>query len=460
MKSTLVSYQKLVRARRWDFEYFDPEYQTIIDGIESSGWKICKLGEIVTNLTDGQHGYLVHLPEGIPLLRTTNVFENEIRLDDVRYIAPEVHTAIKRSQLKPGDVLLTTIGSLGIAAIVDDSLGEANINQNLVKMTPKPEVNPLYLSLFLNSNFGKVQTQRTASKSVVPIINYSRLKDIVIPVPPRSLQDQIAQVIQEAYRDRQKKLQEAVNLLQGINELLLDELNIDLSLIHQESKFLVSSLELSRKWRVENHNIRGLLSVIENGHYPVVKLGEVANFVNKKHTSSQEFYYIEIGGIDIDSGLIQEDQLVKYTAKTAPNNAQRQVKQGDILISTRRPTRGAIAVVPKSLDNSICTLFFSILRLREDVAVVPEYIAAFLRTQVGRLQFQQAITETTYPVVSDSDVAELLLPLPPLKVQQTIVAKVQARISDSKLLRSQAETVVAAAKARVERMILGEETVE
>ncbi|MEH2122822.1 restriction endonuclease subunit S [Nostoc sp.] len=212
-KLSFVIQESQIYSKRWDFEYFDPKSTNTIQKIIQCHWPVRTLGEIVSTLTDGQHGYLKHLPDGIPLLRTTNIFENEIKLHDLRYIAPEVHAAIKRSQLKPGDVLLTTIGSIGIAAVVDDSLGEANINQNLVKLTPQADINPYYLALFLNSSMGRIQTERTASKSVVPIVNYTRLREILIPIPPYSVQEHIAEVMQNSYTHIKHIRSDAENLV-------------------------------------------------------------------------------------------------------------------------------------------------------------------------------------------------------------------------------------------------------
>ena len=208
-RSFVVNSSLLSSAKRWDFDYFEPKYQDIINQIADSKWDVKHLSEIISVLTDGQHGYLKHLPDGIPLLRTTNIFENEIRLDNVRYIAPEVHAKLERSQLKQGDVLLTTIGSIGIAAVVNDSIGEANINQNLVKLTVKDNVNPYYLAYFLNSSIGRMQTERTASKSVVPIISYPRLRKILIPVPPKSIQDNIEKYMRDNLLEVKKMRSEA-----------------------------------------------------------------------------------------------------------------------------------------------------------------------------------------------------------------------------------------------------------
>ena len=47
----------------------------------------------------------------------------------------------------------------------------------------------------------------------------------------------------------------------------------------------------------------------------------------------------------------------------------------------------------------------------------------------------------------------------PLNQQEKVISRVQAYRSEAKRLRSQAEAVVVAAKARVEQMILGEEEI-
>ncbi len=68
---------------------------------------------------------------------------------------------------------------------------------------------------------------------------------------------------------------------------------------------------------------------------------------------------------------------------------------------------------------------------------------------------------SSLPRVSSSDVLSVKLPIPKnLQIQQEIGNEVKKRRTEAKRLRNEAEAVVADAKARVERMILGEETVE
>lgn len=68
---------------------------------------------------------------------------------------------------------------------------------------------------------------------------------------------------------------------------------------------------------------------------------------------------------------------------------------------------------------------------------------------------------SSLPRVSASDVLSVKSPVPKdLQKQQEIGNEVKKRRNEAKQLRHEAEAVVTSAKARVERMILGEETVE
>lgn len=467
MESTLISFKELVRSKRWDFDYFSPEFKSVIQKIQQSGWDVKYLKDIIIDLTDGQHGYLKHVSEGVPLLRTTNLFEDDIRFDDVRYIAPEVHANIKRSQLKSGDVLLATIGvTLGTAAVFYDEIGEANINQNLVKITPKPEINSLYLSLFLNSRPGRLQTKTSASKSVVPIISYSRLNKLLVPVPPRSLQDQIAQVMQEAYGDRQKKLEKAGSLINGIDDEIKDFLEVVIGEIPDEPRFVMKILDLEDRWDFKVYDKRyvTVVNATEKGKYPVLRLGSLCR-ENPKRGSQPKYnpdgiipvlktVNVGSGHIDFDSALrVDSDFLEIQSGKKS------KIYKGDILItSTGDGSWGRASVFEEEFD-CVVDGHISIVRLKPEHN--PHFLAEFLNSSLGQAQFWQRYRGATGQTeIYPDDISALKIATPPKEIQDKIAQKVQQRRSEAKRLRSQAEAIVTAAKARVERMILGEETVE
>lgn len=471
MDSTLVSSENLIEAERWDFEYFSPEFLNTIQQINQSGWPVKKLKEIVITLTDGQHGYLEHTPTGIPLIRTTNVFENEIKLDDVRYIAPEVHNQIKRSQLKLGDVLLTTIGSIGVAAVVDSSIKEANINQNLVKITPNSDVNSFYLSVFLNSNLGKVQTQITASKSVVPIVNYPRLREMLVPLPPKSIQDRIAQIMQEVYVVRTKKLAEAEVLLGGIGNYIFETLGICKNLPEDNRQFLIQSSLLSRfDVRYFSPFYTELERIIEDGIYPTQPLCNICQKISNGLTPAK-LEYTEYGYTVIKvANLTKKWEInwnnISFTSQKVFEKAKKAyIKNDDLLILSASHQLNYIGrnfaivkeIPTKYADRCMAVGELIIVRSNHKI-VLPEYLlTCFIIKPIQELVNRMSRGQTAH--LYAEDLQHLRVPIPPIKVQEQIVNELNRRRDEAKHLYTEAENLLTESKARVERMILGEEEV-
>ena len=164
--------------------------------------------------------------EGIPFIRITDIKNGKIELSSVLYIKPEIHNnMLKRTNLKPQDVLLSIAGTIGISTVVPKSLGEANINQALVRLELKKEkIRPDYLSWVLNSPIGKIQTDRFARPSVQA--NLKEVKALKIPVPDILIQDVLLKEIktQTNIISRLRKQQNTLvnNTKKSINRVLLN----------------------------------------------------------------------------------------------------------------------------------------------------------------------------------------------------------------------------------------------
>jgi len=95
------------------------------------------------------------------------------------------------------------------------------------------------------------------------------------------------------------------------------------------------------------------------------------------------------------------------------------VKSGDILISCVG-TFGKVAVVPKNVHPGIINPRLLRLRPRKR-QIVPEYLGAVLRSNVGFAQMQQAGRGGTMDVINISLLGQIRLPLPPQKEQADIL---------------------------------------
>lgn len=63
-------------------------------------------------------GY-THADSGIPFLRVQNIFGGQVNFEeDTLFIGDDTHAALKRSQIKGGDVLVTIAGTIGRTGVV------------------------------------------------------------------------------------------------------------------------------------------------------------------------------------------------------------------------------------------------------------------------------------------------------------------------------------------------------
>lgn len=226
-------------------------------------------------------------------------------------------------------------------------------------------------------------------------------------------------------------------------------------MISVQKAFTLRRSELSHKFRVENNNL-DIADLIANSGLNAKKIREFAfahrEERNKKATADDSFRYVQISDIDVNLGRIKSYRTFK--GATAPNNARRIMRRGDVLVSTRRPTRGAIVGVPAEFDGHVCTVFFTTLRVNDWDEVDPWYLALFLRTSLGRFQFQSSITETAYPVISDADVEDLTVLLPPIDVQRQIARDYENAVKTFFARLNEASLGITQARQHVENSVL------
>ncbi|MCU7944139.1 MAG: restriction endonuclease subunit S, partial [Candidatus Thiodiazotropha sp. (ex Cardiolucina cf. quadrata)] len=99
------------------------------------GWGLVRLGNIVSKLGSGstpRGGKNAYVESGIPFLRSQNVWNDGLHLDDIAFIPEETHKKMEKTRVLPGDVLLNITGaSLGRSTIFPVELVEANVSQHV-----------------------------------------------------------------------------------------------------------------------------------------------------------------------------------------------------------------------------------------------------------------------------------------------------------------------------------------
>jgi len=159
------------------------------------GWEFVRLGEIVLKLGAGstpKGGKEIYQNKGIKFLRSQNVWNRGLFLQNVAYISSEIHQRMNGTLVKPGDILLNITGaSIGRCAIVPDDFDEGNVNQHVTIVRLIDKTLRYYMHICLISPL----IQDTIMDVQVGIsregLSISQLKEFLIPLPPYEEQHRI-----------------------------------------------------------------------------------------------------------------------------------------------------------------------------------------------------------------------------------------------------------------------------
>ncbi|MFQ5879337.1 MAG: restriction endonuclease subunit S, partial [Dehalococcoidia bacterium] len=181
-----------------------------------------------------------------------------------------------------------------------------------------------------------------------------------------------------------------------------------------------------------------------------IPLQEVAKPAKRKFSpaAGQPFSYIEISDIDTSTGVINATTLL---GEEAPDRAQWVVRKGDVIVSTVRPIRNAVALISEDEDGFVCSSGFAVLKAE---AVAAELLFAFLKTKAIAELLDRQTKATMYPAVTWQDVLNIPILKPDEGLEQ-FVQEIAVLVQQSYQASRMARALLEEAKAKVEALIEG-----
>ena len=192
-------------------------------GIIPEIWSVHRVKDIVTKIGSGvtpRGGSAVYEDVGIPFLRSQNVYDDGLRLENVSFISSQIHNEMKSSQLKHDDILINITGaSIGRTCLVPASLRQANINQHIAFLRIRRSLNFLYIAWFLKSCFIKNYIQIEQNGASKEAFNLSQIANIPLALPPISEQKAIARYLDTKTAQIDRKIDLLTQKAQRYEEL-------------------------------------------------------------------------------------------------------------------------------------------------------------------------------------------------------------------------------------------------
>ncbi len=200
-------------------------YQAVIDGAQkvidnwkptlpiNPEWEKVKLGDVCDFIRGPFGGSLkkeIFVKEGYLVYEQYHAINNDF--DFGRYFIDEQkYQEMKRFTVHSGDLLVSCSGTMGKIAIVPNNHKVGIINQALLKLTTKENLNNLFLKYLLESEVYQNKYFRNQSGVAIQnVVSVKELKEMLIPLPSIIEQEKIVSKIKE----EEKVIEECKKLIE------------------------------------------------------------------------------------------------------------------------------------------------------------------------------------------------------------------------------------------------------
>ena len=440
---SIIKLSELEGAKRIDAEYYKPEYLKLSSKIISKGSS--KLGNISSLLTDGDHGNPEYSTEGIPYVTSENLNELGVDIKGCNKISYEYAKKIRKDCFTTeGNILLTTVGKIGISTIAQ--LSGIALSRDIARIIiRKNTFYPEFISVYLNSRIGLLLTERESVGSVQKGLYLVQIRNLKIPKISNILQNRIKQIFLNAI----KSYKQSLFFYSQAENLLLEELGLKDFKPKYEKTYTAKLSDVFSAHRIDAEyfqpayeEVSKMIKEYPNGFSRLLKHVENVNpnFDPTKYPE-QTFSYVELADIDSSIGVIHSVNDLK--GEEAPSRARRLLKEGDVIVSSVEGSLEKVALVDKEHNGCLASTGFFQFR---PLDILPEVLLVLSKTIVLQSQLKKKCSGTILTAVPKESLRDIIIPILPLSTQQKIALLVQ----QSHEARRKAKELLEVAKKAVE----------
>ena len=171
-------------AERFDNGFYAPVYFDTVDMIRRAGLATCRVGSICQPWQFGAYALCNYIEwssadSGIPYIKAEALGSPLLNYDGLSFVTPATHALLEKSRVKPGDVIVSTSGTIGLCAVIPQAITEANSNQDTIKFNASASgYDNYFIAAWFTCQYGQVFLNREAGGGVqqhVYLYNFCRL---------------------------------------------------------------------------------------------------------------------------------------------------------------------------------------------------------------------------------------------------------------------------------------------
>lgn len=409
--------------------------------------------------------------KGIPFIRISNIIDAGIDFSSMVYITEESNNKEQRTQLKPGDLVFAKIGTIDRVGLLPNNCLMYNMSQNIIgaklSQLQNKNYNPEFIRYFFQLDIAKRQLLKEATFNVQPKLTLDALRKIKFPKLSLNVQNKIVLLMQAAYENKKQKEQESERLLNSIDDFVLERLGIIMPEIKEKKCFSLMVNEIENRLDPLFYS-QEILNFIRHSKNKTMTIGEISEYLKagfaagKSNQNEIEEGIIQIRPTNIDNDrqlVFDKNIYIKQEEKLTKK--QYLLKRGEVLFNNTNSQELVGKTTLFDLKNDyFCSNHITRIKVYENL-VNPGFLALILNLyQRNKVFFNTCTNWNNQSGVNIELLASFSVPVPDIKNQNLITKAVEERIIKAIRLKNEAQKELEQAKVRVEKIILGEESIE
>jgi type I restriction enzyme, S subunit len=381
-------------------------------------WEVKRVKDILIKIGSGvtpKGGSEVYVKSGIPLIRSQNVYDDGLRIDNVSFISEAINDKMKNSQIQPNDILINITGaSIGRSCVVPNFLAKANINQHIIYLRINSKLVP-FITYFIKSNSFKEYINLIQAGTSKEALNMGQTMNIPILLPDSNSQKNIVHFINKKTQAIDKKinlLTQKANYYKEYRKSLINE---------------TVCMGLDKNVKLKDSGIGWIGKIPE--HWKIIRLKSLGNIetssVDKKIIEDESLVklvnYTDVYG-NLNKEITNSDNYMVVSANINQLKSKL-LKKGDVLFTPSSETIediGVSAVVMEDMGNTLYS--YHLLRLRFSKNIHLNFKKYLFNNDFVQYYFSKSATGTTRKILGLSTFNNLPLILPETLEEQTQIA--------------------------------------
>ena len=444
MRYSIVNYQSIVdssHSLRFDAEFFHPDYLNIQHQLEKiSSHRLIDFQVKIRHPKEIRRDYV---DDGVLLIRGQNVRPLSIDLTfNPVYISEEDAESLKENTIHYKDILITRSGTTGHSAIYLEN--NSAISMSDVLIIQSGNLNPFFLTIFLNTKYGRTLIEKGRYGSVQTHIAPYFLYQIPMPI-----WDTLPPVIEKIYLRSRSLTELSKTRYTEAQTLLLAELGLTDWQPKQQLTFVknFSDTEIARRTDADYYQPKydEIVNAIKNYAGGWGALGNLATLEKCFEVGSQAYTEDGIPFVRVSNLSPFEITTEKYISKELyAEIEEHQPKQGEILFS-KDATPGIAYYLREAPEKMIPAGGILRLQNRTD-RINNEYLTLVLNSILTQEQVNRDVGGSVILHWRPDQVAGTVIPI----LHQEKQAEIEQKVVESFGLRNQAKDLLEHAKRAVE----------